>query len=452
MTDDFLKKVEELKDVSSALNKKFNDRVGVRSGLNRGYSHMLDFAMLEACEAINEYSPKQGEKYSDEVVSLVNFVMNDYKGKLTEKQILSNRDKPFMPQPGMLQYWAESNKFRRIKKNGSSLNNGDVAGKFVLTYYVPFANTWAIRSSDDISDETNKHWYSHAKSSLYDDKGKAIQSSNPEAFYNDNIHDGTVYAPFDSVSYEIDYKRFGLSRKDIEDGLAYLNEGINIMDPEIQNMIHGMGDCGLSRDDIIKLWQNKIDFSNNDNLTLIKNHMQKGGNKDDILKIKGLSMNQDNGYKYNLQDYSCAIQPTAPILYATSAKIYRENLTDEQANDLREKIGLYNIYDEKNYRKINKAFYDKYSSHVREEALKEIMDFFIMSPKVSPFMETVLIAGRDAIEFRENVKKEINKKFGNARMFLNRVDNFLDGKVSGTKINVRKKTVKDPISFGEIER
>ena len=404
----FSEEFEELKKVSDLMYRKFNDRLGMKLGVERPVSHMLDFALLKACEAVNAYCPKQGSKHSRGMVSFVNSVMyKDYKGSLTEEQILAYKDKLFIPQPGMLQYWAESNNFDRIEKNGSSLDKDDVAGKYVLTYYPPFASSWVVRNTDNIEDVTNKHWYSHAKSSLYDENGNAVQSSNPEAFYNDNAHDATVYAPYDSVSYAIDYKKFGLSKKDIEDGLAYVGVGINVMEPKIQETLHGLSDCNLSRDDIIYLWKNKVDFSNSDNLDKIKNHMQKGGNKDGILKIKGLSINKSNDYEYNLQDYSCAIQPTAPILYATSAKIHRENLNDEQANELRESIGLYNIYDEKNYGKVNKNFYDKYSSHVEIESSKEMMDYFIMNPLVPNFAKSLLMVGMGAINYDETIVKGV---------------------------------------------
>ena len=250
-----------------------------------------------------------------------------------------------MPQPGMLDYWSCGKGFEVIKNNGEKLKKEDVAGKFVLTYYKPFADSWIERDTDDIVDLTNKHWYSHTKSALYDKDGNPIKSSNAEAFYNDDVHDATVYVPHDSVSYVIDYEALGLDREDIEDGLFYQNVGMNVMDPNLQQVVFRLKESNLSRDQIISLWQDKVDFSNSDNIDAIVNKMKEPEGWSEVKKLN-LAKTESNKYYYNIQDYSCAIQATAPVLYATSAKIKKEGFDEAQADVLRKHVGLYNIYDE----------------------------------------------------------------------------------------------------------
>ena len=339
-------------------------------------------ATIVGAAIINEVAPTQNSNES--VVrftrNAVNVLMSDYDNTIEKEGFLSKLDKDFLPQPGMLSYWSEKKGFSQIEANGDKLNTDDVQDKYVLTYYPPFAKSWAERTTDDITDTTNKHWYSHCKSSLYDNNSKATYTSNPELNYNDTVHDATAYVPEDSMSYAINYKELGLSKEAIEDGFAYENQGINVMDPNVQQSIFKMQKMGLSRDDIISLWQNKVNLTDANNLSAIEQHMKNGGDKDGIKGLE-LATAENKPYFYNLQDYSCAIRPTAPVLYATAAKIDNEQLNDEQADALRKDIGLYNIYDRKNYEKINDDFYKEYVKdtvknycNVIKENLEEFAD------------------------------------------------------------------------------
>ena len=119
---------------------------------------------------INNFAPTQDSPaiVGDATTSLVNVVMSDYNGELKKEQILAGNDeKLFLPQPAMLAHWAESKGFTQVKNHDSKLAVDDVSGKYVLTYYPPVANSWAKRNTDNIEDTTNKHWYSHCKSSPY---------------------------------------------------------------------------------------------------------------------------------------------------------------------------------------------------------------------------------------------------------------------------------------------
>ena len=351
---------------------------------------------LLASSAINRFAPSQDSPQIVQSLTndMVNMVMTDYNGTLQNNQILASMDKEFLPQPSMLAHWAESKGFQKIEAHDNTLSQQDIADKYVLTYYPPAAKSWAKRTGDDVSDTTNKHWYSHTKSALYDSAGQPVGSSNPEAFYNDSAHDAAVYVPEDSVSYAIDYKKLGLQKDDIAEGFKLQNEGMNIMDPKIQESVFRLKDAGLSSDDVVKLWRANADITNEENLNKIENTLKNGKNKDDIFALDYVESN--NEYHYNLQDKSCAIQPTAPVLYATSARIKRENLNAEQADKLRKDIGLYNIYDEKNYGEINKKFYGDYESEVFKnfkDAIFEDAKKLIEQPK-----ETLAELGKNAAD------------------------------------------------------
>ena len=332
---------------------------------------------------INDYIPKQtdGEFKAKLTTNVVNVMMPDYDGKIKKEGVLAGMEKDFLPQPGMLEYWAKSKGFEEVKADGNRLKEEDVAGKYVLTYYTQLAKSWAKRTTDDINDTTNKHWYSHCKSAIYDDKADAIATSNPELFYNDTEHTQTKYVPEDSFSYVIDYKKLGLDEKHIKEGFLYQQEGINIMDKKMQDAIFQMNKLGLTQEDVIGLWKQQVDLTNADNLETITKHMQNGGNKEEIGNYEFVK--SDNQYKYNFQDKSCAIQPTAPILYATAAKINEENLGPAEANKLRQDIGLYNIYDPQNYGTINESFYKQYSNDTilgAKAALSEDIKEFMKHP------------------------------------------------------------------------
>ena len=359
----------------------------------------IDLAYREYLEVvgakiINSIAPSQDRKTMGEAVTkVINVMMTDYNGTIPMNQVLSGMDKDFLPQPGMLAYWAERKESQKIENmvdaptpedaNGKKLRQEDVAGKYVLTYYTPMAQSWGQRTTDNITDTSNKHWYSHCKSSVYDENGKPIATSNPELKYNDTEHDATVYVPADSKSYIIDYKSMGLSEQDIHEGFLYQCEGINIMDPAMQSAIFKMKEAGLAQEDIIRLYKDgSVNFSDSQNIAKIEQHLKQGGKKDGLMSLD--LTKSDNSYKYNLQDYSCAIRPTAPILYATSAKINRENLSQAEADKLRKDIGLHNIYDIENYAKVNKDFYDGYESSMFEkfkEAVEKEYEEFKNNPR-----------------------------------------------------------------------
>ncbi|MBR1825695.1 MAG: hypothetical protein IJ770_03815 [Alphaproteobacteria bacterium] len=339
---------------------------------------------LLASSLINRFMPHQdGSPIAQTLTNdMTNIVMTDYNDSVQNAQILSAMDKEFLPQPSMLAHWAEAKGFQKIKPHNNAILPQDAADKYILTYYPPAAQSWAKRTGDDLNDTTNKHWYSHTKSSLYDSDGNPIGSSNPELLFNDTAHDATVYVPEDSISYAIDYKKLGLRKEDVADGFRMQSEGINIMDPNIQQSIFRLQDAGLNCDDIVRLWRANTDITNAENVSKIENTLKQSNRKEDIFSLDLIE--SENAYRYNLQDRSCAIQPTAPLLYATSAKIQQENLNEEQAQKLRQNIGLYNIYDEKNYGNINRDFYAKYEKDVMKnfkEALLEDAKKLIKQPK-----------------------------------------------------------------------
>lgn len=298
-------------------------------------------ATVVVSSIINDFAPTQDSPaiVGDATTLLVNVVMSDYKGGLEKDQILAkNDDKLFLPQPGMLAHWSEDKNFQQLKPKDNKLSPEDVAGKYVLTYYPPIPKSWAKRTTENIADTSNKHWYSHCKSTIYDDHGKPVASVNPEAAYNDVTHDATVYVPEDSYSYVIDYQALGLSKEDITEGFKLQSQGINVMSPDVQKTIFKLKAGGKNTDEIIAI------------------------------------MKKDNKYHYNLQDNSCAIQPTAPVLYATAAKISREKLNEAEASALRKNVGLYNIYDEQKYGKLNEEFYDNYKKRVFDNFTDAVKD------------------------------------------------------------------------------
>ena len=352
-------------------------------------------ASLLIASCINKIVPTQQSPQPLQNIThdAVNLLMTDYEGNLQNNQILAAMDKEFLPQPAMLAHWAKSQGFQQIETDTNKLSPEAVADKYILTYYPPIPQSWAKRTGSDISDTTNKHWYSHTKSSLYDENGTLLGSSNPEAYYNDTEHDTTVYTPEDAVSYAVDYKKLGLKKEDIEEGFILQSEGMNIMDPNMQQAIFRLKDNGLSTNDILRLWQSNVDLTNTENLNKLERKLTQSQNKSEIFTLDYVKTN--NEYHYNLQDRSCAIQPTAPILYATAAKIKHENLNNEQADALRRQIGLYNIYDETNYGAINHEFYTDFEQKTMQNlrsALQEKAAQLHEDPKtvISDFAQNVV--------------------------------------------------------------
>lgn len=335
-------------------------------------------AVMVASRGLHMVLPQQGGNEKAVAVAdvAVNSMMSDYNGDLSMERVLASKDKPFMPLPAMLGAWSEDHGFSEIEYEGTALNKEDVKGKFVLTYYETLAPSWLGRTTDDIADTSNKHFYSHCKSSIYDENGNPLYTSNPELEFNDAEHDATVYVPEDSQSFVIDYDKLGLKREDIEDGFAYQSEGINIMHPDVQKAIFRMNKANLSREDIISLWKSDVVLTDAENLSKIEEHLLSGGDKSKLSELDLVKNEEGNKYRYNLQDYSCAIQPTAPVLYATSAKIDREGMDEKQADAFRKEVGLYNIYDEENYGEINTSFNKKYGKGVWVDIKQDAKEFW----------------------------------------------------------------------------
>ncbi len=334
--------------------------------------------VMVASRGLHKVLPQQdGNEKAVAVTDVaVNSMMSDYNGDLSMERVLSSKDSPFMPLPAMLGAWSENHGFSEIEYEGTSLNKEDVKGKYVLTYYETLAPSWLGRTTDDIADTSNKHFYSHCKSSIYDENGSPLYTSNPELEFNDAEHDATVYVPEDSRSFVIDYEKLGLKREDIEDGFAYQSEGINVMHPDVQQAIFRMNKANLSREDIISLWKSDVVLTDSENLSKIEEYLLKGGDKSKISELDLVKNAEGNKYRYNLQDYSCAIQPTAPVLYATSAKIDREGMDEKQADAFRKEVGLYNIYDEENYGEINTSFNKKYGKGVWSDIKQDSKEFW----------------------------------------------------------------------------
>ena len=363
---------------------------GLTKTQKRNADFQIDLRLREgvaalAADVIHKFAPKQdsNEIVRNATVYLVNVLLTDYKGTLDDEHILAGPEKAFLPQPAMLSYWAEKQGFKKIDNEGKDhLDPSLIANKYVLTYYPPFANSWAKRTTDNLDDVTNKHWYSHAKAALYNSDRSLLALSDAEAFYNDTKHDATVYVPEDSKSYVIDYSKFGLDRKDIIEGFKFQTEGIDISRPNVQQALLKLRDLGFSQENILSLWHNQINITDKNNLQIIENNLANGRSKEEILTLK--LAKTDNNYHYNLQDNNCVIQPTAPLLYAVESKIHRQNMSEKQADALRSDVGLFNVYDEKNYGQINKKFYADYKSTVMKncaEALMEVKDHILSEPQ-----------------------------------------------------------------------
>ena len=380
---------------------------------------------VDIADLIKELFPKQsdGEQKKYITMAIANAGMSYYHANgqpLEEDQVLANREKDFLPQPGMLAFWAEEKKFETIdpifdETTGQwHLDENDVKGKMVLTYYPPFAKSWLDRNPNEGNKDygSNRHWYSHCKSSLYAENGDCIGCINPETTYNAFNNDAKTYVPYDSVSYVINYQDLDLDPEDIKDGFYFQQLGINTMDPTVQEMIFTLKENGLTNDDIARIWsKNKIDFTNPENLNTINKRLDElkkecPGNsakeKEEFLnkvkeefEINVMELSTaENEYNYNLQDYSCAIRPTAPIIYATAAKINRKpGIKNEEIHGILRDIGLYNIYDDR-YKNLeidnkninlNKEFYNKYKESVYgklADEVKVMAEEFWKNPKL----------------------------------------------------------------------
>ena len=380
--DDLKKKWQEKKDKVSEDVTEIDEEL---AGVQQEHASKIDDDFLEsaregaamyASRVLHNVLPRQdGNEKAVAVADIaVNSMMSDYNGDLSMDKVLSSRDNPFLSLPAMLRHWSEKNGFEEVEYEGTALNKEDVKGKYVVTYYEPFAVSWLGRTDDNLTDESNRNFYSHCKSSIYDENGNPLFTSNPDPYINDSGHDATVYVPEDSHTFVIDYDKLGLKREDIEDGFAYLSEGINVMHPDVQQAIFRMNKANLYREDIISLWKNDIVLTDAENLSKIEEHLLNGGDKSKLSELDLVKNEEGNMYRYNLQDYSCAIQPTAPVLYATSAKIDREGMGEEQADAFRKSVGLYNIYDEENYGEINTLFEEEYEKDLKEEMKQDWKD------------------------------------------------------------------------------
>ena len=339
-----------------------------------------DAATMVLAKGINELFPKQSDNtvIRDIYDVGINAMMPDYGGNLDMSTVLSSKDNSFLAQPLFSKQWSEAKRFDLVKPEENKLKVEDVKGKYILTYYPTFATSWLGRTTDNMDDTTNKNFYSHCKSSLYKEDGTPLHTINPHPWYNDKDFDATVYVPEDSFSYVINYEDLGLKREDIEDAFAYASEGINVMDPTVQDAIFRLNASNISRDEIIALWKDDVIITDSSNILELENRGD--------LKLSDLNLAKNpkgNKLHYNLQDYSCAIQPLSPILYATSVKIKRDGLDEKQADVFRKEIGLFNIHDVENYKEINSFFYESARNNVKKELkqdIKETYNSFIENP------------------------------------------------------------------------
>ena len=332
-----------------------------------------------ACEKIhhNEYI-QEGFNF------IANTVVPMYKGELKHEQVMSQGDKPFVQSPTMLNYWA------KIKANANAdpenppcktVNLEEYTpgpNEIILAYYPPFARTFLENTSEDVYDNNNKHFYSHCKSEFICENGMKIVS-NPELLYNSNSHCGNGksaniynprsndnvdedikgYLPEDAVTYAINYEELGLNKKDVENGFKFVSADINILDPKIQEAIFKLQDNKFTADEIVNLYVNNVDITNEENIDkLIKD---KNCNIDNLAK-------KNNEYRYNLQEYNCAVKPVSALVFANECKIRNnENLDAEKC---RKDLGLPNIYDPERYGKLNDDFYKEYMDHLKKESDK----------------------------------------------------------------------------------
>lgn len=331
--------------------------------------------LATACDLLKKYAPDQQspELLKDILIKAVNISMPSYGGKLTEEQILASGNNCFVQNPGMLNYWAKS-------KNFSTVTN-TTGNDFILTYYQPLAQSFFGRNTYSNYDNNNKHFYSHCKSDFLSQNGDTIVI-NPEINYNSQVHSnigkisyvanarsnsgGSLvkgYKPNDAISYVINYKNLGLSKQDVENGAKYVAADINVLDPNIQKSLFSLQNAGFSADDIVKLYVKGVDLTNQDNIKQLtsKNY--------DINKLT----KADNTYKYNLQEYNCAIKPVSCLIFANEYKIYqnREN-TNFDANKCRVDLGLPNMYDANRYGNINENFYNNYINTVKADLSNQL--------------------------------------------------------------------------------
>ena len=168
------------------------------------------------------------------------------------------------------------------------------------------------------------------------------------------------YLPEDAVTYAINYEELGLNKKDVENGFKCVSADINILDPKIQEAIFKLQDNKFTADEIVNLYVNNVDITNEENIDkLIKD---KNCNIDNLAK-------KNNEYRYNLQEYNCAVKPVSALVFANECKIRNnENLDAEKC---RKDLGLPNIYDPERYGKLNSDFYKEYMDHLKKESDNE---------------------------------------------------------------------------------
>ena len=341
-----------------------------------------------ACEKIHYHAADQTSNiYLQEGFNfIVNTLAPMYKGELKHEQVMSQGDKPFVQSPTMLNYWA------KIKANANAdpenppcktVNLKEYtpgSNEIILAYYPPFARTFLENTSEDVYDNNNKHFYSHCKSEFICENGMKIVS-NPELLYNSNSHCGNGksaniynprsndnvdedikgYLPEDAVTYAINCDELGLNKKDVENGFKFVSANINILDPKIQEAIFKLQDNKFTADEIVNLYVNNVDITNEENIDkLIKD---KNCNIDNLAK-------KNNEYRYNLQEYNCAVKPVSALVFANECKIRNNEMNEHDANECRKKLGLPNIYDPERYGKLNSDFYKEYMDHLKKESDK----------------------------------------------------------------------------------
>ena len=331
-----------------------------------------------ACEKIHH-----NEYIQEDFNFIANTVVPMYKGELKPEQVMSQGGKPFAQSPTMLSYWAKTKENADPENPPCKTVNLEEytpgPNEIILAYYPPFARTFLENTSEDVYDNNNKHFYSHCKSEFICENGMKIVS-NPELLYNSNSHCGNGksaniynprsndnvdedikgYLPEDAVTYAINYEELGLNKKDVENGFKFVSADINILDPKIQEAIFKLQDNKFTADEIVNLYVNNVDITNEENIDkLIKD---KNCNIDNLAK-------KNNEYRYNLQEYNCAVKPVSALVFANECKIRNnENLDAEKC---RKDLGLPNIYDPERYGKLNSDFYKEYMDHLKKESDNE---------------------------------------------------------------------------------
>ncbi|MDR1694089.1 MAG: hypothetical protein LBR70_02705 [Lactobacillaceae bacterium] len=339
---------------------------------------MREYLSALAADFAHRFAPnrKSDENFQKGMVGVVNSLMYSYYGNLTPENVLSDGDKQFLQSPSMLSYWASKSGYADVIENPSRRRSDD---SVILAYYPPLANSYFKRTGDNLADYQNKHFYSHAKSEINDNGMKYV--INPELLYQSNIHSENEFtknvytptsinavdnvegfAPDDVIFYEVDLAKAGLNKEDVVDGFKYAAAGININDKEISNSLIKYKEAGISSDEIVAYWQKGVDLADKRTVNALVD-------KKSSVNVDSLPKKDGQKYKYNLQDFNCAVTPVAPLIYASEYKIYKETRANSNFNagKFRENIGLPNIWDNENFGELNDKFY---SGFMKEKAQK----------------------------------------------------------------------------------